>query len=92
MVEIIDPLTDTVSEKSVDVQTKTSSVDTAGQTAGILVEEDDSDMSALPIGVTLVGFGAGAAHIGPQEYEKEKTDAKPLQGENTYQKMNVFKK
>ena len=91
--ETIDPLTETdVETDNTRHLTTTTSVDTAGQTAGVLVsEDDDSDMSAVPIGVTLVGFGAGAAHIGPEEYEQKKPVQETVSGGDTYSKMKILK-
>ena len=70
----------------------------AGQTAGTSEEDDDGeyeyrpDMSNVPVGLTLLGFGAGAASIMPQDYSQMKTEPQTVKGQDSYQKMNVFTK
>ena len=76
--------------------TKSTTYSSAGQTAGTLTgdnedPEDEEDLSGLPIGLTVIGFGTGASHIGPQEDYKP-NDPEPVKGGDSYHKMNVFTK
>ena len=85
-----------VNESESGSSTGTVTYNSAGQTAGTLeddeYDEDRPDMSNVPVGLTLLGFGAGAASIMPQNFEQMRTEPQKVKGQDSYQKMNVFTK
>ena len=84
-----------VNESGSGSSTGTVTYNSAGQTAGTLEDEeydDRPDMSNVPVGLTLLGFGAGAASIMPQDYTQLKSEPQKVKGQDSYQKMNVFTK
>ena len=67
-------------------------VDTEEEDAEKEDSTDVSGMSALPIGLTVFGFGMGGASITPDPQEYKGSKPETVKGQNSYQKMNVLTK